>query len=103
MKGTLLQQRPVSPRTRQQQQSRLWSMLLLLCVLGPLTLLSGVILCGLAGAVRKPRAFAWLALAGVLGLALLGWHWQTLLAELIALRDAARPFGGSCDLPRIIQ
>ena len=37
MKGALVQQRQVSPRTRQQQQSRLWSMLLLLCVLGPLS------------------------------------------------------------------
>jgi hypothetical protein len=93
MKGTLLQQRPVSPRTRQQQQSRLWSIVLLLCVLGPLNVLSGAILCGLARAAKKPRAFAWLALAGVIGLALLGWYWQTLLAEFLALRDAARPLG----------
>ena len=30
MKTTTLQQRPLSPRTRQQQQSRLWSMVVLL-------------------------------------------------------------------------
>jgi hypothetical protein len=91
MSHTSLQQRPVSPRTRQEQQSRLWSLLLLLLLLGPPTLILGAILCALAQAVRKPRAFAWLAIGGVLGLALLGWQWQTTLAELRELREAAAP------------
>jgi hypothetical protein len=91
MKGTALQQRSVSPRTRQQQQSRLWSLVMLLLFLGLPALLSGAVLCGLARAVKQPRAFAWLALAGVLGLALLGWQWRTLVAEIMLFRDAARP------------
>jgi hypothetical protein len=94
MKGTLLQQRPVSPRTRQQQQSRLWSIIVLLLFLGPLTVLSGALLCGLAPSVKKPRAFAWLMLAGVGGLALLAWQWRALAAKVLLLRDAARPLGG---------
>ena len=65
MKGTALQQRSVSPRTRQQQQSRLWSLVVLLLFLGLLAVMSGAMLCGLARAVKQPRAFAWLALAGV--------------------------------------
>jgi hypothetical protein len=95
MKGTALQQRSVSPRTRQQQQSRLWSLVLLLLFLGLPALLSGAVLCGLARAVKHPRAFAWLALAGVVGMALLGWQWHTLLADLTQLRDAARPLVGA--------
>jgi hypothetical protein len=91
MSHTALQQRPVSPRTRQEQQSRLWSLVLLLLVLGPPTLILGAILCGLARAVRKPRAFAWLAIGGVIGLTLLGWQWHALTAELLLLRDTIRP------------
>jgi len=94
MKGTALQQRPVSPRTRQQQQSRLWSMVIMVLTLGPPALLCGALLYVLARAVKKPRAFAWLALAGVIGLALLGWHWRALLTELMQLRDAAKPLAG---------
>jgi hypothetical protein len=88
---TALQQRPVSPRTRQQQQSRLWSILVLLLALGPLALVCGALLRALARAVRRPRAYAWLALGGVLGLGVLAWQWRTLLADILALRDAARP------------
>jgi hypothetical protein len=92
MKGsTALQQRPLSPRTRQQQQSRIWSMVVLLLFLGPLAVIAGAILCGLARAVKRPRAFAWLALFGVIGMALLAWRWRSLYAELLALRDAAKP------------
>jgi hypothetical protein len=90
---TALQQRPISPRTRQGQQSRLWSLLLVLVVLGPPAVLLGALLCALARAVRKPRAFAWLALAGLVGLALLGWQWHMVTAELLLLRDAAQPLG----------
>src|SRR4051794_11036242 len=91
MKTTALQQRPLSPRTRQQQQSRIWSMVVLLLFLGPLAVIAGTILCGLARAVKRPRAFAWLALAGVIGMALLAWRWRSLSDELFALRDVARP------------
>jgi hypothetical protein len=86
-----LQQRPLSQRTRQEQQSRLLSLVLLLLVLGPPTLILAAVLCALARAVRKPRAFAWLAIGGVVGLALLGWQWHTTLAELHSLRAAAAP------------
>ena len=55
MKTTTLQQRPLSPRTRQQQQSRLWSMVVLLLFLGPLAVIVGAILCGLARAAKRPR------------------------------------------------
>src|SRR5437764_510396 len=91
MKGTALQQRSVSPRTRQQQQSRLWSMVICLLFLGLPALLSGAVLCGLARAVKQPRAFA---LAGVVGLALLGWQWRVIMAELLLLCDVARPLAG---------
>jgi hypothetical protein len=91
---TALSQRPISPRTRQQQQSRLWSLVVLLVFLGPLTIVVGALLCGLARAINKPRAFAWLALAGVVGLSLLIWQWRALAAELLLLRDALRPLGG---------
>lgn len=91
MSHTAVGQRPVSPRTRQEQQSRLWSLVLILLVLGPPTLILGAILCALARAVRKPRAFAWLAIGGVLGLALLAWQWRALTAELLQLWDTARP------------
>lgn len=91
MSQTALRQRPVSPHTRQRQQSRLWSLLLLLVVLGLPTVLLGAILCGLARTAKRPRAFAWLALAGVIGLGLLAWQWRTIVAELTMLRDTARP------------
>src|SRR5215212_11628565 len=91
MKTTTFQQRPLSPRTRQQQQSRLWSMVVLLLFLGPLAVIAGALLCGLARAVKRPRAFAWLALAGAVGMAVLAWHWRSLSDELLALHDAAKP------------
>src|SRR5215212_9715358 len=91
MKTTTLQQRPLSPRTRQQQQSRIWSMVVLLLFLGPLAVITGAILCGLARAVEPPRAFGWLAVAGAVGMAVLAWHWRSLSDELLALRDAAKP------------
>ena len=91
MKSTALQQRPPSPRTRQQQQSRIWSMVVLLLFLGPIAVISGAILCELARAAKRPRAFAWLALAGVIGMALLAWRWRSLYDELLGLRDAAQP------------
>src|SRR5204862_5218276 len=88
---TTLQQRPLSPHTRQQQQSRIWSMVVLLLFLGPLAVITGAILCGLARAVKRPRAFAWLAVAGAVGMAVLAWHWRSLSGELLALRDAGKP------------
>jgi hypothetical protein len=91
MKTTTLQQRPLSPRTRQQQQSRIWSMVVLLLFLGPIAVISGAILCELARAAKRPRAFAWLALAGVVGLALLVWRWRSLYDEVLTLGNAAMP------------
>src|SRR6266487_3483117 len=91
MKGTAMGQRPLSPRTRQQQQSRIWGIVVLLLFLGPLTVITGAILCGLARAVKKPRAFAWLAVAGALGMMVLAWRWRNLYDELLALRDATKP------------
>lgn len=91
MKTTTFQQRPLSPRTRQQQHSRIWSVVVLLVFLGPLAVIAGAILCGLARAVKRPRAFAWLAVAGAVGMAVLAWRWRSLYDEVLALRDAAMP------------
>src|SRR5688500_1582669 len=66
-------------------------MVVLLLFLGPLAVIAGAILCGLARAVKRPRAFAWLAIAGAVGMAVLAWHWRSLFSELLALRDAAKP------------
>lgn len=64
--------RPLSPQTVQQQQSRLAGMLMLLIVCGPLAVIAGGILSGIARATRTKRALAWLALAGLVGLGVLG-------------------------------
>lgn len=86
--------RSLSPQTVQQQQSRLAGMLMLLVVCGPPALIAGGVLCGMAQAARTKRAFGWLALAGLVGIGVLGSHWSLLWAQLLALGEQMRPLVG---------
>lgn len=86
--------RPLSPQTVQQQQSRLAGMLMLLIVCGPPALIAGGILSGMARATRTKRALAWLALAGLVGLGVLGFTWPLLWAEVRTLGEQASPLLG---------
>jgi hypothetical protein len=83
----------LAPYLEAQRSSRTAALLIFTLLLGPLSLLGGSILYGVARLLN--RRWLWLALAAMLvgGMLWAGWHWETIRDDGLALWAAVQPLG----------
>jgi hypothetical protein len=87
------QSSPLAPYLEAQRSSRTAALVIFTVLLGPLSLLGGSILYGIARVAN--RRSIWLGLAAMLAAGMLwaGWHWQTIRDDGLGLWAAVQPLG----------